>query len=423
MKTYIVTSNSLIQSPECVEHLAGELATYVAQRDDELVESHYQNQVLITDYTFKLLTEHKSSAAKEALRYLTSNRDKWCYNRASDKSISSEQESITWSQDDLASLGRNDVRVIVADSIEQIVYDGEILKIETVKEVNPHKVVSVSKDDIGVNWSQSISYDIEENEKGELPRFVRCENSLFDVGEDDEGTFISLIDSVNKYKPNGERGIKPKNFEQLLAMYALRDEDFDCVVMLGPAGTGKTLMALDYAMSRANVNHELKASHKIVICKPIVSIGKDLGFLPGSEQEKMDPWLRSYQDNMGIISPDSHKGPTKMSNWEMYLESGVIEVQPIHNIRGRSIENKTVIIDEAQNMTRHEMKTIVSRMGKNTKLILMGDPDQIDTRLVTKSTCGLVHAAMGLGHLDFVQVVELSECERSRLATAANRWL
>lgn len=209
-------------------------------------------------------------------------------------------------------------------------------------------------------------------------------------------------------------GIAPRNKEQTFAMDLLFDKDIPVVSLIGSAGTGKTLCALSAGLEQVLSTEDYT---RLIVSRPIQPLGKEIGFLPGTMEEKMAPWLTPIQDNLQFLM-----GNDKLMLQE-YLDRGTIEMEAITYIRGRSISKAFIIIDEAQNLTRHELKTIITRVGEDSKLILTGDIEQIDNAYVDETSNGLTYAvekfkehALG-GHVTF------SKGERSAIATLAAKIL
>ena len=150
----------------------------------------------------------------------------------------------------------------------------------------------------------------------------------------------------------------------------LMDSEIELVALLGKAGTGKTYLALASALEQTALYH------RILLSKPVVDVGKGIGFLPGSMSEKMEPWMQSFFDNLDQINPMWDTSPIGMEagSKETFLEKNQIEIQPIHSIRGRSLKQAYMIIDEAQNLTKHEIKSIITRAAEGTKVVLLGTP-------------------------------------------------
>lgn len=267
-----------------------------------------------------------------------------------------------------------------------------------------------------------------------IDRFYRGENIYFDK-EDGffyPNQFIMLVSSSNEKKTALCRfldyisplkklsedsdiwGLKPRNKEQTFAADLLRDSNIPFVSLVGKAGTGKTLLAT--AMGLQQVLEEKKYKH-LIISRPIQPMGKDIGYLPGSLEEKMLPWLAPVQDNLKFLFGNDKE------TLKMYVQNGVIEIEALTYIRGRSISNAFIIIDEAQNLTIHELKTIVTRVGEDTKIVLTGDIEQIDNVYLDETTNGLAYAIEKLKTYDLSGHVTLKKGERSKIATLAAKVL
>jgi len=244
-----------------------------------------------------------------------------------------------------------------------------------------------------------------------------CENSLV-VATSETNPSKSLIGMVKNgkiVKPlsgNGMLGIKPRSKEQIAAVHLLSDESVPLVSMTGLAGSGKTFLAVASAMSALNS----KKYERIIITRSIEPVGRDLGYLPGSLEEKMAPWLMPIVDNIRNCYKD-------ITYFEMMRQKGIIEISPIAYIRGRSFSNCFIIVDEAQNLTIHEIKTLITRCGENTKMVLLGDTDQIDTPYLDKFTNGLTIAIEKLKGSHLFGHIRLDRGERSALATLASQSL
>jgi len=208
-------------------------------------------------------------------------------------------------------------------------------------------------------------------------------------------------------------GLSAKNTEQKYAMDLLFDKSIQIVSLTGQAGTGKTLIAA--ACGLEQVLHDTKSQggyDKLIITRPVQPMGRDIGFLPGTIEEKMMPWIAPIRDNLEYLFGD------KMA-LDMQMEQGIIEIEAMTYIRGRSISNAFMIVDEAQNLTTHELKTIITRVGHGTKLVLTGDIQQIDNSYVDAVSNGLTHAVEKFKNHDIAGHVSLKKGERSKLATLA----
>ena len=214
----------------------------------------------------------------------------------------------------------------------------------------------------------------------------------------------------------GVAGIRPRNREQAFALDLLLDDAVKLVSLIGMAGTGKTLLALAAGLNRVV---EEGAFSKLLISRPIMPLGRDLGYLPGDVEEKLGPWMQPLYDNLEYLLVAGGNRRKGSRGFEELLDNGQIQVEPLTYIRGRSLPAQFVIVDEAQNLTPHEVKTIVTRCGEGTKIILTGDPFQIDNPYVDATSNGLSVVADRLQQDPLVGHVMLAKGERSALANLA----
>ena len=227
-----------------------------------------------------------------------------------------------------------------------------------------------------------------------------------------------LISAVPRME-EGIWGIRPKNREQICALDVLLDDDVQVVTMVGKAGTGKTLLALAAGLKRTTDDQRYQ---RVLVSRPIFPLGRDIGFLPGTVEEKLDPWMKPIFDNVEFLlgrRSDGRRGRGP----ETLVEMGVLEIEPLTYIRGRSIPHQYMIVDEAQNLTPHEVKTILTRAGEGTKLVFTGDPYQIDNPYVDASDNGLVYLVNRLKDQPLAGSVTLMQGERSPLAEMAANLL
>ena len=212
----------------------------------------------------------------------------------------------------------------------------------------------------------------------------------------------------------GVLGVRPRNKEQSFAFDLLLDESIRLVTLVGKAGTGKTLLALAAGLKRTM---EDGAYTRMLVSRPVMPLGRDIGFLPGDVDEKLNPWMQPIFDNLEFLfSTGSRKGPRAYAD---LLESGQIQVEPLTYIRGRSLPQQFIIVDEAQNLTPHEVKTIITRSGDGTKIVLTGDPGQIDNPYVDSASNGLTIAAERFRGEKLAAHIVLAKGERSELAELA----
>tara|TARA_R100000008_G_scaffold85449_1_gene75409 strand:+ start:556 stop:1890 length:1335 start_codon:yes stop_codon:yes gene_type:complete len=223
----------------------------------------------------------------------------------------------------------------------------------------------------------------------------------------------------------GVWGINPRNKEQVFAMDLLMDQSVNVITLVGQAGSGKTLCAIAAGLQQTlqapsgnNKRNVLEPKYKrLIVSRPVQPLGRDIGFLPGSMEEKMSPWLRPIQDNLQFLMGNDRE------TLEMYMSKGVIDIEALTYIRGRSISNAFIIIDEAQNLTSHELKTIVTRVGENTKIVFTGDIEQIDNVYIDETTNGLTNAVEKFKHYDLSGHITLIKGERSKVATLGAKIL
>lgn len=203
----------------------------------------------------------------------------------------------------------------------------------------------------------------------------------------------------------------PRNKEQQFAFDLLLDPEVPVVSLVGKAGSGKTLLALAAGLEQTFGKGSMYK--KIVVTKPVEPVGKDIGFLPGTMEDKMLPWLAPIQDNLQFLMGDDK------ATLELYMEKGQIEVEAMTFIRGRSISNAFIVIDEVQNMTQHEIKTVLTRVGEGTKIVLTGDIEQIDNVYIDATNNGLSYVVERLKEEQITGHVTLLKGERSQVATIA----
>ena len=212
--------------------------------------------------------------------------------------------------------------------------------------------------------------------------------------------------------------VRPRNLGQRFALNFLLDKRISLVTLAGRAGTGKTLLAL--AAGLKQVLEDDPVYRRLVVSRPVFPMGKELGYLPGSLEEKLGPWMAPIHDNLDqILESNGRKEKGNRWNESRLKQAGLLEVEPLSYIRGRSMPRQFFIVDEAQNLTPHEVKTIVSRAGHNTKVVLTGDPDQIDNPYVDALSNGLAYVIDRFRGQRIAAHATLTKGERSRLAELA----
>ena len=218
-------------------------------------------------------------------------------------------------------------------------------------------------------------------------------------------------------------GIYPRNKEQIFALDLLMDDSVRLVTLDGIAGTGKTLLAIACGLHKVA---DEGAYRRLVVARPIFPLGRDVGFLPGDISEKLNPWMKPIFDNLELLL-NGEDGEDKRGrgapSYQPLIDQKIIEVEPLTYIRGRSIPRQFLIIDEAQNLTPHEVKTVITRAGEGTKVILTGDPYQIDNPYVDATSNGLTYVVEHFKGQGLAGHVTLKKGERSELAEMAARLL
>lgn len=271
----------------------------------------------------------------------------------------------------------------------------------------------VSGDDVGASWNEDAGRIF-----WTAPQLLdkTSENEFFYISYDGEdaqlvrrtGDKFMMVHSSEVF------GIGPRNNEQAALIDVLMDDSINCVAAVGKAGTGKTLVALACGLEQVL---ERGKYDKIVIARPTVAMDDDIGYLPGGIDEKLDPWLGPIHDSLGFLFKSDHMRGQNSLNELKYQD--FVEVQPLSYIRGRSIANRFIIIDESQNLSPLQVKTIVTRVGQGSKIVMTGDPYQIDNPYLDASSNGLTHLVDKLtGEPIFASVV-LHDTERSELAELA----
>ncbi len=252
-----------------------------------------------------------------------------------------------------------------------------------------------------------------------IPKKVDNQYFIFKNGKTSSLAYYNpgnqLIERVEK---DYTYGIKPRNAEQTFAIHALMNPNIKLVTMQGVAGTGKTLLAL------ASAIEQRKEYYQIILARPIVPLSnRDIGFLPGTAEKKVDPYMQPLYDNLDFIKSQFSENEKRHKQILQMIRDKKINITPLAFIRGRSLSNVFFIIDEAQNLTPHEVKTIITRAGENTKIVFTGDVHQIDTPYLDEESNGLSYIIDRLKGSDLFAHITLTKGERSELANLANELL
>ncbi len=244
-----------------------------------------------------------------------------------------------------------------------------------------------------------------------MVRFHPDQNRLVKVGKHREGCW----------------GIYARNKEQLFALELLLDDRISLVTLDGMAGTGKTLLAIASGLQKVTDEARYR---RLVVSRPIFPLGRDLGFLPGDINEKLNPWMKPIFDNLELLvnsgddrSQDRSSSSNRTPSYQALLDQELIQVEPLTYIRGRSMPRQFLIIDEAQNLTPHEVKTVITRAGEGTKVVLTGDPYQIDNPYVDATSNGLTYVVERFKESPLAGHITLRKGERSELARSAAQLL
>jgi PhoH-like ATPase len=215
-------------------------------------------------------------------------------------------------------------------------------------------------------------------------------------------------------------GVHSRNREQQFAFDLLLNEDIQLVTLVGKAGTGKTLLAIAAGLHKSADEGQYS---RLLVSRPIFPLGRDLGFLPGDIEEKLSPWMQPIFDNVELLLGAVEEGSKRKRGYKELVDLGILEIEPLTYIRGRSIPKQYMIVDEAQNLTPHEIKTIITRAGEGTKIILTGDPYQIDNPYIDSASNGLTYVVEKFKGEEIAGHVTLNKGERSCLAELAANLL
>lgn len=291
-------------------------------------------------------------------------------------------------------------------------------------------VTSLDDDIVATAWATR------QLELGDVPHDTHPNQIVVVPRSDDSKATTVLRNVAGRYRIVSDHrdvfGLDPRNKEQNFALDLLLDKNVKLVSLIGPAGCGKTLIALAAGLQQTIGQKPIY--DKLVVTRPIEPLGRDIGFLPGTFEEKMAPWIAPIRDNLGFLLShksknrnDKKAGPGKDMSGDPYInmlfEDKKIEIEAVAYIRGRSIPNSFIIIDEAQNLSVHQLKTIITRSGENTKIVLCGDVHQIDVTHMDAVSNGLSYVVEAFKDEEMAGHVTLLKGERSALATRAAELL
>lgn len=278
---------------------------------------------------------------------------------------------------------------------------------------------SETVEDIDSEYIRKLYTDGISDDTTVIPKIIDNHYYIFKNGKSSSLAFYNPLNQcVERVEKPYTYGIKPKNAEQTFALHALMNPNIKLVTIQGVAGTGKTLLALASALEQK------KDYNQIILARPLVPLSnRDIGFLPGNAERKIDPYMQPLWDNLEFIKSQFTENEKRYKQILLLLKEKKIEITPLAFIRGRSLSNVFFIVDEAQNLTPHEVKTIITRAGENTKIVFTGDVNQIDTPYLDEESNGLSYIIDRLKGNALFAHVTLTKGERSELANLANDLL
>ena len=430
-KVYVVDTNVLISNPNfllenknnnilipfiVLEELdrlkTNPLIGHVCRRITKQIEEHRQLEDLV--WGCKLYDGRGVLRIARPINPSSSNLDLTIPDNHIIQTVLNEKRKA--SRDDHILLS-NDINVRIKADIHGIDAEG-CEAVEQVVELGSGQIeMTVSSEEIDRVYAQGKIEQIEQLDPNQFATLSSSTNPKQSALVRSKGESWEKIKT--KFHQLRHLDIKPRNKEQLFALNLLLDPSVSVVTLAGRAGTGKTVLALAAALTQIGYPNleEGGIYDRILVTTPVVPIGKEIGFLPGTLEDKMMPWLAPLQDNLKFLF-----GYQKQM-YEDFVENGLIEIESISYLRGRSLENCFIIIDEAQNCTVHELKTILTRVGKNAKIVFTGDFEQIDNPSIGKLNNGLVVCAEKFREYNFAGHVTLTKCERSIVSEVAAQIL
>ena len=436
-KTYILDTNVLIHDPNALFNFEDNniiLPIYVVEEIDKLIRSEGEKgrNARLTARTidelrkngslFKGVTLPKGGTFRVEIKGDYKNLPSFLQKDVMDNRILAVVIELSKEINEKVILVTKDINMrIKADALDIPVEDYETDTISIDELYKGYAEIIVNDEDYK-KYIKSGKLKIDELYKGEV-----YPNECFKVKcEDREHLGIYNIDKkrIEKltYADIELWGIRAKNSEQSFAVELLMNPEIQVVTLVGQAGTGKTLLALAAALEQVV---ERSIYKKIFVARPIIPMGKDLGYLPGGEKEKLRPWVQPIYDNFDFLASNKGNEDRKSGEKAIFgLEAiELLKVEALTYIRGRSIPKGLLIIDEAQNLTPHEVKTIVTRAGEDTKIIFTGDPYQIDNPYLDANSNGLTYLAEKFKNEKISGHVTLEKGERSALAELAAKLL
>ncbi len=301
---------------------------------------------------------------------------------------------------------------IKGDVFGVVAKDYEPERVDVDEMYEGHRVVDVEPDIINDFYKERIitkdTFGLLANQYVMMRDLSNPNHSAIGRFSEKDGGIVPLLSPTDSIW-----GIHPRNVEQTFAMDCLLNDEILFVSLVGKAGTGKTLMALAAGLFKTLDEGRFQ---RLLVSRPIFPMGRDLGFLPGDIEQKLNPWMQPIFDNVEYLMGADKKAQGRAQE---LINQGMLNIEPLTYIRGRSIPNQYLIVDEAQNLTPHEIKTIVTRAGQGTKVVLTGDPHQIDNPYVDSATSGLTYSVDRFKGQRLAAHVTLTKGERSELAELA----
>jgi PhoH-like ATPase len=290
--------------------------------------------------------------------------------------------------------------------------DYEPEKVDVEEMYTGHKELDVDTDIINEFYSNKIipsnPFELRANQYIVMRDKGNTNHSAIGRYSEKDGGIVPLLKRTDSIW-----GIHPRNVEQSFAIDCLLNDEILFVSLVGKAGTGKTLLALAAGLYKTLDEGRFQ---RLLVSRPIFPMGRDIGYLPGDVEQKLNPWMQPIFDNVEFLMGADKKAAGRAQE---LINQGMLNIEPLTYIRGRSIPNQYLIVDEAQNLTPHEIKTIVTRAGQGTKVVLTGDPYQIDNPYVDSATSGLTYSVERFKGQRLSAHVSLSKGERSELAELA----
>jgi len=388
-KAYVVDTNAILEDPYIVNKLDGKIiipTTVLMELDDK-----------------KFGNMEKNRNAREFARLLDKEYEKFSYHQSHEYEGTNDQKIINAAR----SVRKEGLDVIL---ISNDIYMSILAKTYGIDVQRTDRKGLISHVDASYSGIHDIKSIVDQeylsNYKPEFPnQYVVKKNGIFRYQKDKPKRLGKDTDVW---------GIKHLNLEQKCAIDALMDDDIKLVTLKGKAGSGKTLLSIAAGLEKTISENKYQ---KLLVSRPIIPMGNDIGFLPGDISEKLGPWMQPIFDNIDFLF--NNKGKRVNDCWMELEKEGLLKLEALTYIRGRSIPDQFILIDEAQNLSKHEIKTILSRAGKGTKIVLTGDPDQIDNPKLDSVNNGLSYVIERFKNQKIAAHITLARCERSELADIA----